>query len=171
MILEADNNFYLQLSSPTGFESGMLFGNGISAIRSGVVFDAVGQLELRAGGNSTRLRVESNGDINVFSGEIQRTATDNTDLLPVCYGSVSSTGAINNGSSNISVTAVSTGVYEIAITDVTYSSLTHVAVATANNSNPRVVTTSTTGSNLVIRIFTITGTLVDNAFQFVVFEP
>jgi hypothetical protein len=170
MILEDDTHFYVQFSAADGFESGLLYGNSGNAIRSGLIFDADHHVELRAGGNTTRLRIESGGDADFQTGEIQRTSTGNSNLVPICYGSVNSSGVINSGTGNFTVTTPSTGRYDIEITDEVYLSSSYSATANAISSAARMVSLSSSGGNLVVRIFDAAGTLVDNGFQFVVFQ-
>ncbi|MEO5647321.1 MAG: hypothetical protein ABIQ56_03100 [Chitinophagaceae bacterium] len=74
MILEDNNNAYLQLSTPTNKESGILSGNASTTTKSGVIFAADSAIELRAGGNVNRLVILKNGNTGI------NTSTPDTKL-------------------------------------------------------------------------------------------
>lgn len=115
--------------------------------------------------------VYKNGN-TILQGELTRPESGpNKNLLPICYGSVSSAAAINSGTNNFSVSSSATGVYEIAITSETYTNVGFTTNVTASNVvNFRAAVTNANGGNLVVRIFDIAGNLVDAAFHFVVYK-
>lgn len=114
--------------------------------------------------------VYKNGNTNV-DGEINRTATGAANIVPVCYGSVSGVGVINSGTGNFTVTNPSAGQYEIDIVGQNYTTggfITNVTVVSGGNF--RVATSGATAGNLSIRIFNLSGTLVNDTFHFVVYK-
>ncbi len=170
VIFEDDINSYIQFSYPTGFETGFLYGNSSSAIRSALIFSANGGVDLRAGGNTNRLRVESDGDIYMYSGEVHREPTSTAHLLPICYGSVSSGAVINSGSGNFSVASNGTGRYDITIDNETYSTTGYVTSVTVTGVSPRMWTTSADTGDLVVFIYDGSGNDVNATFHFVVYK-
>lgn len=65
VIIEDDDQAYIQFSVPTSEESGILSGNSVSSMRSGVLFRADSSLQIRSGGNTTRLVATTAGDIGI----------------------------------------------------------------------------------------------------------
>ena len=65
MIIEDNAQSYVQLSSPTAFENGILSGNTTLSIRSGLVFGADSSIFLRTGGNNNRITIDKNGLVGV----------------------------------------------------------------------------------------------------------
>jgi hypothetical protein len=64
---EDNSSAYIQLLTPSANESGLLAGNASTLIKSGIVFTADSSINLRSGGNTTRIRIDNEGSI-VFSG-------------------------------------------------------------------------------------------------------
>jgi hypothetical protein len=60
----------VQLSNPTASENGILSGNALTPIRSGIVFGIDSTILFRAGGNSTKMIIDNNGYIGVGSTAI-----------------------------------------------------------------------------------------------------
>ncbi len=65
MIIEDNTQSYVQLSNPTNSENGILSGNALTTIRSGIVFGIDSSLHLRSGGNNTRLFIDDIGFIGM----------------------------------------------------------------------------------------------------------
>jgi trimeric autotransporter adhesin len=65
MIIEDNTQSYVQLSNPTASENGILSGNAVTSIRSGIVFGIDSAVFLRAGGNFNRMIIDNNGYIGV----------------------------------------------------------------------------------------------------------
>lgn len=65
VIIEDDVNNYLQLLSPTASQTGILFGSGALPIRAGIIASSADALQLRAGGNSTRVTIDSTGNVGI----------------------------------------------------------------------------------------------------------
>jgi len=115
---------------------------------------------------SERLDVVGNVKIN---GELNRTSTGTSNLVPVCYGSISSTGAINSGSGNFSVSRISAGNYSITITGETYHYLRYTTTVTpAGVATPVVTGTNSVGGNLRVFTYNLSGSAADSGFSFVV---
>ncbi len=65
VIIEDNTQSYIQLSSPTNAENGMLSGNAVSTVRSGIAFAPDSSLMLRSGGNTNRMTVYKNGNVGI----------------------------------------------------------------------------------------------------------
>ena len=65
LIVEDNDATYLQLSSLTTDESGILSGNQVSSLRSAVMFRPDSSIQMRAGGNTTRLSVLKSGNVGI----------------------------------------------------------------------------------------------------------
>lgn len=68
MLIEDDANVFQQFLTPAANESGLLFGTAAGSIRSAIVFNNVTNLDglqLRTGGNTTRLAINAIGDVGV----------------------------------------------------------------------------------------------------------
>jgi hypothetical protein len=65
MIIEDDAASYLQFSSPNTFESGILSGNNLTSIRSGLIFRPDSSLHFRTGGNVTKMLINTAGDVGI----------------------------------------------------------------------------------------------------------
>lgn len=65
LILEDNNNNYIQFISSTGSETGILHGRPGSVIRGGIIFDAQSNMRLRTGGNNTRIFIDSTGNTGI----------------------------------------------------------------------------------------------------------
>ena len=62
LIIEDNNPAYIQFSTPTDEASGFLAGNTVTSIRSALLFLADSSVQIRSGGNSTKLIVDNNGN-------------------------------------------------------------------------------------------------------------
>jgi hypothetical protein len=106
------------------------------------------------------------------TGDILRSQTGSSNIVPICFGVVSSNGTIDSGTGNFSVTHSSgTGIYTIGITGETYSFITYNTVVTPVGLSAILSSSFSSSGNLVIRLFNTNGTLVDADFSFVVFKP
>ena len=121
------------------------------------------------------LIVYKNGNA-MLEGELVRPSTGaDKNLIPICYGSVSSTGTINSGTSNFSVTKTGVGQYEISISGESYSSSGYTTSTTALAlTSPRMITTSASASsNLVIKVWEASAApaiAIDSGFHFLVYK-
>ena len=65
VIIEDNASSFIQLSNTTASENGILSGNALTPIRSGIVFGADSTVFLRAGGNNTRMIIDNNGYVGI----------------------------------------------------------------------------------------------------------
>ncbi|TAK37440.1 MAG: hypothetical protein EPO30_10760, partial [Lysobacteraceae bacterium] len=63
LVVENDNSCFVHIISPAANEQGVLFGDPNNSISGGVVMNPSNQIEFRAGGNSIRMTVDSDGDV------------------------------------------------------------------------------------------------------------
>ena len=62
---EDDAASYIQLLNPNANESGILAGNAATLIKSGIIFTADSTIQLRTGGNNTRVMIDDNGSVGI----------------------------------------------------------------------------------------------------------
>ena len=119
-----------------------------------------------------KLTVDANGNTDL-GGELNRTnKTGAANLLPICYGNVSSTGFVTAGSGNITVTHSSTGFYTIAIAGENYQFQQYITVVTPIGTiAPALAATGSGGGELQVSVYNLAGTKIDNNFHFVVYKP
>jgi hypothetical protein len=65
LIIEDNDATYLQFSSLTADESGILSGNEVSSLRSAIMFRPDSSIQIRSGGNNTRIMISKSGNIGV----------------------------------------------------------------------------------------------------------
>lgn len=119
-----------------------------------------------------RLTVTATGSVDVTNELTRSTKTGSANLLPICYGNIGSTGLVNSGSSNFTVTRIGTGWYEITITGEAYQFQLYTAVVTAiGTGNPIIVSTGSGGGKLHVSTYNISGVNTDSNFHFVVYKP
>jgi hypothetical protein len=120
--------------------------------------------------NNTLLTVTGPGTLRV-TGEVNRTSTGNSNLVPVAYGNISATGNINSGSGNFTLTKIAAGWYSITITGETYQFQTYTTVVTpAGNIGPVMTNTGSGGGNLHVYTYNGAGAAADSQFCFVVYR-
>jgi hypothetical protein len=121
--------------------------------------------------DSSYLRI--NGDLKV-KAEIQTPVrTGNANMVPICYGNVSSTGFVflTASTPNFTCSRFSTGAYDITITGEAYHYQSYVAIATAiDTGGPRIVSTGSGANKLQINIYDAAGNPIDESFHFVVYK-
>jgi hypothetical protein len=169
-VIEADQSSFLQLSNINSGQSGILAGNEVSSIRSALIFTVDSAINLRTGGNNTRMSISKDGNTN-FSGEVRRTATGSANVVPICFGSVDAAGNILSGTGNFTVALAFTGVYELTITGETYINSGYISNVTPVQTSPRFVSTTSSAGKFVVRLFNSASALTDTPFQFVVYKP
>jgi hypothetical protein len=71
IIFESNGSSYIQLSHPTASETGILSGNGLTNIRSAIVFNSDSSIDFRTGGNTDRLIISKTGNagLNISSSQ------------------------------------------------------------------------------------------------------
>ena len=67
VLLEDNTSSYIQLLHPAASESGILAGNNSTTVKSGIVFTADSSVNIRTGGNITRMVVDETGKVGVNS--------------------------------------------------------------------------------------------------------
>lgn len=159
----SENNVYRgYIGSYSGDAEDVDFGTGVGNI--------TGKVHLTIQG-TPKLTVEASGNVNIQDELNRSSKTGAANLLPICYGNVSSTGTINTGSGNFTVSRLTTGWYAITITGENYHFQQYVTVVTPTGSTTPVITSIGSGSsNLHIHIFNLAGAEVDNQFSFVVYK-
>lgn len=65
MIIEDNASSYITLSNPNASENGILSGNASTSIKGGIIFRADSSIQIRAGGNTTRMTVDNNGFVGI----------------------------------------------------------------------------------------------------------
>jgi hypothetical protein len=107
-----------------------------------------------------------------INGEINRPSTGAANLVPVAYGTISATGAIQSGSGNFTVDHLSTGLYIITITGESYLFSQYTTTATGiGSTTPLLVNTGSGSGSLQVRVYNLSGVATDGIFTFVVYKP
>ena len=78
LIVESNSNTYINLLSPEGNETSILFGKTSNAASGGIVYNNVNTLnglQFRTNGNLTRMLIRNNGDVGIGNGEAVPGAT------------------------------------------------------------------------------------------------
>ncbi|MCU0389449.1 MAG: hypothetical protein MUE71_12660, partial [Chitinophagaceae bacterium] len=176
----------------TSSESGILFGVAGApggAASGGIIYNnpSFGQgFQFRTGGNTNRMVIDNEGRVGIgtnapeqlldvdgnikLNGEVYR-GSGTANLLPICYGSVATTGTISSGTGNFSVVKAGTGVYDITITGEPFSFNNYITSITPVSTSARSNTASSSGGALRVRIFDATGAAIDTPFHFIVYKP
>jgi len=171
-IIESNSTAYLQLSGLNTSESGILSGNTSSTIRSAIIFRPDSSLAFRAGGNTTQMAIDNDGNTNI-AGKINRTQTGTANIVAIAYGSVSNTGVINSGTGNFTIVKAAIGIYDITIAGETYTTAGYTTSVTpiSFGANAAIAVTGVNGSKLRILVYSLPGGgLIDYPFSFVVFN-
>ena len=115
-------------------------------------------------------KLEVAGNIKI-SGEVNRTSTGTSNMVPIAYGNISSTGTINSGSGNFTVSRFTAGFYTITITGESYHFQTHTSVVTPVGSSAAIIVgTGSGGGGLHVFTYNASGVAVDNQFCFVAYK-
>lgn len=113
------------------------------------------------------------GTLQISGGntsEINRSQTGSANVVPICFGSVEGIGTKNSGgTSNFTVTVVSTGVYDITIAGETYSQNTHTAIASLGD--PGFVNLNEESGKLRVYTYNTSGSSAAREFSFMVYKP
>lgn len=106
-----------------------------------------------------------------LSGELNRTSTGTSNMVPIAYGNIATSGFINSGSGNFSVSKITTGWYAITITGESYQFQTYTSVITPVGSGAAImVGTGSGGGNLYVYTYNASGVATDNQFCFVAYK-
>jgi trimeric autotransporter adhesin len=65
LIIEDNAQSYVQLSNPTANENGILSGNAVTSIRSGMIFLADSSIQLRSGGNINTMTLDNDNLVGI----------------------------------------------------------------------------------------------------------
>ena len=68
LIIEDDEDAYIQFSTINSEESGILAGSTITSVRSGIVFRTDSAVQIRAGGNTGRMIIDKSGNVGIGVG-------------------------------------------------------------------------------------------------------
>ena len=116
-------------------------------------------------------KLEVDGNIKL-SGEVNRSAQNSADLIPIAYGVISYDANVLSGSGNFTVSHPATGDYRITISGETFNSNDYTVVASARNTTgARIVTVGDKNGDLRICVWKSDGSATDNTFHFVVYKP
>jgi hypothetical protein len=119
-----------------------------------------------------KLTVTATGSVDLQDKLTRSANTGNANLLPICYGNVSSTGFVNAGSGNFTVTHTSTGFYQITITGENYQFQQYITVVTPIGTIAPIISATGSGAGkLQVSTYNITGADTDSNFHFVVYKP
>lgn len=136
-----------------------------------VVIDSTGKMGIGIASPFEKLEVFGNVKIH---GELQTTLSS-SNLMPYCYGSVTSAGALLVNSGKISsVTRVNAGVYDITLTLDNYTTDGFVTLVTTTGGVSRFASTAAFNNKLRIGTYNVSGSgasNTDTAFHFVIYKP
>jgi hypothetical protein len=115
-------------------------------------------------------KLDVTGNVRL-TGEMHRSSTGTANMLPIAYGNVSAAGFIHTGSTNFTVSKLTTGWYAITITGESYQFQIYTALVTPVGSTAPIITsTGSGGGNLHVYTFNTAGTATDSQFNFVVYK-
>jgi hypothetical protein len=144
------------------------YGTTFAGSTTKVVIDTLGNVGI--GNTAPTQKLDVTGVVRV-SGEILRTSTGGANVVPICYGNVTSTGSIDSGTPNFSVTHTNgTGLYTITITGESYSFISYSTVVTSIGLSPVIIATFSSAGSLQVRLFNTSNSSVDSDFNFVVYK-
>ncbi|MFA6923903.1 MAG: hypothetical protein WC223_06580 [Bacteroidales bacterium] len=129
--------------------------------------------------NVNKMSLKDNGwlDLSFANSKVIRSAeTDTANVVAVAYGNITSAGVKNadGSTNNFTVSKAGTGYYEITWTNGLITNYAKAAISvTTTYGNARITswTSSGGGTVLIVKIYDAAGTLVDDAFSFIVFKP
>jgi hypothetical protein len=160
-------------------------GSDLQGLRIGVatgIGPGGGDVRLRAQGGTDRLfigagnedvmtvtpgNVAVNGNVNI-TGEVNRPATGNANMVPIAYGAVRQDGIVMTGSGNFTVTKSGVGAYLISINGELSA---EINVSIGSLDNPGFIRIVGLGTDLGVATFDISGDRKDEWFNFVTYKP
>jgi hypothetical protein len=117
-----------------------------------------------------RVQINPSGDIDL-DGKLTRSAiTGPSSLLPICFGYISNTGSILNGTTNFTVTRLSEGHYRITCANLNIYSVILITTSGPDRVAGGFQTTPTT-IDVHINSVSISGAPRDDYFSFMVYRP
>jgi len=118
-----------------------------------------------------KLTIDAAGNVDIKADLTCSAKTGTANLLPIAYGNVGSTGSINSGSGNFTVSRLTTGWYAVTITGEAYQFQLYTTTVTPVSSGIAIiVSTGSGGGNLYVYTFNAAGTAADNQFTFVTYK-
>jgi len=170
--VDGSQNNHIRLEDDNTSDYSSVYFNGDLILRNNKVG---GDFYFKNDVGTDLVKLFSSGNSVLFGKLARPSSGEDRNLLPICYGSVSSTGLINSGTSNFTVTKTGTGQYEISISGETYSNSGFTSSATALTlSFPRMATTTSSGGgNLVVKVWEASAApavAVDSGFHFIVYK-
>ena len=117
-------------------------------------------------------KLDVNGDIHT-TGEFTKEFTTGTSnrATPIAYAFISKNGSVASGTPNVSSTWNAVGkLYEITISGENYYYSSYVTVVTPCG-GAYVTSTGSSSPKLIVKIYDLTGSLVQGYFQFVTYKP
>lgn len=137
---------------------------------SGDIMSLTGDGNVGIGTTNPTSKLEVDGTVKI-EDELNRTATGSANLVPIAYGNIHSTGVVNSGSGNFTVSKLGAGWYSITITGQSYHFQTYTtAVTPVGGGAPIITSTGSGGGNLYVYTFNTTGVATDSQFSFVVYR-
>ncbi|MEM9722568.1 MAG: hypothetical protein AAGA10_25100 [Bacteroidota bacterium] len=123
------------------------------------------------GTNSPESKLHVSGDIRTDS-EVHSNRTGTANLVPICYGYVSSNGTTSRGSDNFASKRVDLGEYEIQIEGEGNFVFDEYIVVVSLSGEAGFSSYSSDNGNLVVRTYAISDAKpTDRDFSFVVYKP
>lgn len=165
-----DKNWMVGLNQTRNFS--FAYGTEFTNSNTLVVIDSTGKMGIGIASPFEKLEVFGNVKIH---GELQTTLSS-SNLMPYCYGSVASNGTVllNSGSSKlISVSRVSSGVYDITLFD-NYTTDGFITLVTTTGGVSRFASTAAFNNKLRIGTYNVSGSgagNTDTPFHFVIYKP
>lgn len=106
-----------------------------------------------------------------FEGKLTSTVSGNADMKAYMYGNVNASGAVSNGcSAGFSVNKQATGTYRITFNAPLSASAYVITGNVLNTSSPRILTYAPSDNYVDVFVWNLSGTLVDEFFNFVIFR-
>lgn len=166
--LDYPNRFWQISGVSSATESGAYFD---FATQTGIKMSLSGIGNLGIGDISPEEKLVVQGNIKL-SGEVNKTATGTANLVPVCYGNITSGGLLQSGAStdNFTVTKTATGRYNITITGESFNINSYQAVASTIGSTPSIITLGSGSGILNVYTFNVAGVAADAGFCFTVYK-
>ncbi|RYE14713.1 MAG: hypothetical protein EOP51_27730 [Sphingobacteriales bacterium] len=127
-----------------------------------------GKVVVRTQG-ADQVNIDSDGINLVNNGKVQTLATGQANLIPACYGSISTTGSILSGTGNFTIVRSDLGKFDLSSSLITANS---IIVVTVGQCIPDPISVGTIKSPASCRVILqkSAGGLVDCRFDFVVFN-
>lgn len=90
--------------------------------------------------------------------------------IPIAYGSVDAAGGILSGTGNFTVAHPVAGQYDMTVSGEIYSNAGFTVTITPVSNSPRIANVADAGAGFRVNMWNLSGTLVDNAFQFTIWR-